>query len=158
MLDTIKVYDLDGTVVNSLHRYRTVMVDGVEKIDLAYWREMATPENIMRDTLLPLAADYKRSLADPTVYVVVATARVMSAADWQFVREVLGEPDYFIHRKPDDTRRGAEMKRAGLRKLFSLKQFAKVARRVFFEDNADYLAIAADLGMVPVFVSSNQGH
>jgi phosphoglycolate phosphatase-like HAD superfamily hydrolase len=158
MLKQIKVYDMDGTIVDSSHRYRTVTVDGVEKIDLQYWRENSTPEKIMADGFLPLYSEYCDDLADPHTYVIIATARVMTAADWRFVNEKLGAPDYFIYRKDNDTRRGADMKKAGLKKLFSLRQFAKVARRVFFEDNKDYLAIAPDLGMVPVFVESNQGH
>ena len=158
MLDKIKVYDMDGTIVDSSHRYRTVTVDGVEKIDLPYWRENSTPEKIMADGFLPLYEEYKADLADPTVYVIIATARVMTEADWRFVNEKLGAPDHFIYRKPTDNRRGADMKFAGLKKLFSLKQFKKIDKRVFFEDNKDYLAIAPALGMVPVFVPSIQGH
>lgn len=157
MYKQIKVYDMDGTIVDSSHRYRTKLVDGVEKIDLEYWRANCTEEKIMQDGFLPLYSEYCDDLADPFTYVVIATARVMTDADWKFV-EMMGKPDHFIYRKPHDTRRGADMKFAGLNKLFSLKQFAKVARRVFFEDNKDYLAIAPKLGMVPVFVESNQGH
>lgn len=157
MIERIKVYDMDGTLVDSLHRYRTKLVDGVEKIDLEYWRENCTPEKIMADGFLPLYADYREALNDPATYVIIATAREMTEADWQFV-ERMGAPDHFIFRKTGDTRRGADMKRAGLRKLFSLRQFSKVMHRVFFEDNRDYLAICDDLGMVPVLVESKQGH
>lgn len=158
MYKRIRVYDMDGTVVDSSHRYRTVTVDGVEKIDLPYWRENCTPDKIMADSLLPLAEQYKRDLADPETYVIIATARVMQDADFKFVAEKLGQPNKLFYRKANDTRRGAELKGKQLRGLFSLRQFAKILDRVFYEDNRDYLAIAPELGMVPVFVTSNQGH
>lgn len=158
MYKRIRVYDMDGTVVDSSHRYRTVTVNGVEKIDLPFWRNNSTPEKIMADSLLPLADQYKRDLADPETYVIVATARVMQDADFRFVREKLGQPNKIFYRKANDNSRGADLKARQLRGLFSLRQFAKITDRMFFEDNRDYLAIAPSLGMVPVFVPSNQGH
>ena len=158
MFKKIRVYDMDGTIVNSVHRYRTINVNGVDKIDLEFWRANCTPEKIMADSLLPLAEQYKRDLADPETYVIIATARVMQDADFKFVAEKLGQPNKLFYRKAGDTRRGAELKGKQLRGLFSLRQFAKITDRMFFEDNHDYLAIAPALGMVPVFVPSNQGH
>lgn len=158
MFKKIRVYDMDGTIVNSVHRYRTINVNGVEKINLEYWRANSTPEKIMADSLLPLAEQYKRDLADPETYVIIATARVMQEADFEFIRTKLGQPNKIFYRKPNDNRRGADLKGKQLRGLFSLRQFAKITDRVFFEDNRDYLAIAPALGMVPVFVPSNQGH
>ena len=157
MLNRIRVYDMDGTIVSSLHRYRTIMVDGQEKIDLPYWRENSTPEMIAKDSFLPLFEQYKSDLNDPTCYVIIATARVMSPADWEFV-DKMGAPDKFYSRPAGSDRRGADLKASALRSLFSLRQFARILDRVFYEDNHDYLAISDELGMVPVFVPSKQGH
>ena len=35
----VRIYDMDGTIVCSMHRYRTVIDDRGERIDLEYWRE-----------------------------------------------------------------------------------------------------------------------
>ena len=158
MYKRIRVYDMDGTIVDSSHRYRTVTVDGVEKIDLTFWRDNCTADKIMADGLLPLAEQYKADIADPETYVIIATARVMQDADFQFIAEKLGQPNQVFHRKANDNSRGADLKRRQLRRLFSLRQFAKITDRMFFEDNKDYLSISSDLGMVPVFVPSIQGH
>ena len=152
----VSIYDMDGTIVDSTHRYRTMAVNGVEKIDLEYWR--ANEYRAMDDGLLPLASQYMDELRDPSVYVIIATARVMGAADWQFVREVLGEPDYFISRKAGDTQSGGSLKIKGLQKFFNLKQFRN-ADATFYEDNTSYLKAVCDHFQIRgVYIPSKQGH
>ena len=104
----VSIYDMDGTIVDSSHRYRTI--NG--KIDLEYWR--ANEYRAMEDGLLPLADQYMDELRDPSVYVIIATARVMGNADWRFVRDILGEPDYFISRAAGDNQSGGTLKIKGL--------------------------------------------
>ena len=41
---------------------------------------------------------YKSDLNDENCYVIIATARVLRAADNTFIRDILGEPDYIISR------------------------------------------------------------
>jgi hypothetical protein len=97
-------------------------------------------------------------LRDPSVYVIIATARVMHAPDWQFVRDILGEPDYFISRADGDTQSGATLKIKGLQKFFNLRQFRK-ADAVFYEDNTSYLKAVCDhFNITGVYIPSNQGH
>mgnify|MGYP000919515991 FL=1 len=149
----VQVYDMDGTLVCSLHRYRTI--DNV-RIDLQYWLDNA--HLAMDDTLLPLAEQYKRDLQDEETFVIIATARVMGAADWQFVRDVLGMPDYFISRKPGDSRSGGLLKIKSLQKFFNLKPFAN-AEVTFYEDNVQYLKAVCDHFKIRgVYVPSAQGH
>ena len=50
MIKKIKIYDLDGTLLDSSHRYRAVG----GKIDLAHWRENDTPAMVMKDGFLDL--------------------------------------------------------------------------------------------------------
>lgn len=146
------IYDMDGTIVCSLHRYRAV--NG--KIDLAYWRE--NEFRAMGDSLLPLADQYKADLADPECYVVIATARVLHNPDREFIRTVLGEPDYMISRTDGDSRSGGLLKVLGLQKFFNLKNF-KNASVVFYEDNATYLKTVCDkFNIRGVYVPSQQGH
>ena len=154
----ISIYDMDGTIVDSSHRYSTVMdSQGNTKIDLEYWR--ANEYKAMDDGLLPLADQYMAELIDPSVYVIIATARVMaSSADWKFVDEILGKPDYLISRKPGDSISGAQLKINGLQKFFNLRQFRK-ADAVFYEDNTLYLKAVCDhFNIRGVYIPSKQGH
>ena len=148
----IAIYDMDGTIVCSLHRYRTI--DG--KIDLQFWRD--NEPLAMLDSLLPMAEQYRADLADSNTYVIIATARVMNDPDWQFVNEILGKPDYFISRKNGDNRSGGLLKVLGLTKFFNLKNF-KSAKAVFYEDNVSYLKTVCDkFKITGVYVPSEQGH
>lgn len=150
----IRIYDMDGTVVCSLHRYRTTADN---KIDLQYWRD--NEPLAMQDSLLPLAEQYKADLADNDTFVIIATARVLNDPDKLFIDTVLGKPDYIISRKVDDSRSGGLLKILGLKKLFSLKQFHKIKDIIFFEDNTSYLKAVCDhFNIQGVYIPSKQGH
>jgi len=86
----VAIYDMDGTIVCSLHRYKTID----NKIDLQYWRDNEC--KAMDDSLLPLAEQYKSDLADNDCFVIVATARVLHNPDIEFINTKLGNPDYII--------------------------------------------------------------
>ena len=152
----VSIYDMDGTIVDSSHRYRTIVDDAGERIDLDYWRE--NEYRAGDDTLLPMAKQYQADIADPECYVIIATARVMHEPDWQFVREKLGEPDYFISRPEGSSVSGRILKINGLARFFNLLNF-KDAEFTFYEDNVDYLKAVCDRFKIRgVYVPSNQGH
>jgi hypothetical protein len=152
----IRIYDMDGTIVCSLHRYRTIIDDRGERIDLQYWRE--NEYRALDDSLLPLAEQYRLDLADPECYVIIATARVLGEPDMQFIRETLGEPDYIVSRKSGDTQSGRTLKIGGLAKFFNLVNF-QTDDVIFYEDNADYLKAVCDrFGIRGVYIPSKQGH
>ena len=152
----VSIYDMDGTIVCSLHRYRTIVDDSGERIDLNYWRE--NEYRAMDDSLLPLAFDYKRDLQDENCFVIIATARVLRDADNTFIRDILGEPDYIISRADGDTTSGGTLKINGLAKFFNLKPF-RDAEFTFYEDNTSYLKAVCDrFGIRGVYVPSKQGH
>lgn len=67
----IYIFDLDGTVIDTSHRYRN-KPDGT--IDLEYWFTNSTPEKVAQDKLLPLADVWRRYWAAGHT-VVVCTAR-----------------------------------------------------------------------------------
>ena len=147
---------MDGTIVCSLHRYRTMEKNGKELIDLDYWRE--NQHKAYEDGLLPLAEQYKKDLEDKNTYVIIATARVMGEQDWKFVGEKLGRPDYFISRKEGDNQSGTTLKIKGLARFFNLKNF-KQASFTFFEDNLSYLgAVCSHYKIKGVYIPSKQGH
>lgn len=152
----VAIYDMDGTIVDSSHRYRTVIDDNGERIDLEYWRE--NEYRAYDDQLLPMAEQYKLDLADPECYVIIATARVMNEPDWQFVKDKLGMPDYFISRPKDSSISGKLLKINGLAKFFNLMNF-KNAEFVFYEDNIQYLKAVCDRFKIRgVYIPSVQGH
>ena len=148
-IKTIAIYDMDGTIVDSTHRYRTI--DG--KIDLQYWRD--NQHKAMGDSLLPLSEQYKKDIADTNCYVIIATARVMNEPDYLFVDTILGKPDYIISRKEGDSISGGLLKINGLTKFFNLRNF-KNAVAVFYEDNATYLKTVCDkFNIKGVYIPSN---
>ena len=152
----VSIYDMDGTIVDSSHRYRTIVDDAGERIDLDHWRE--NEYRAMADSLLPLYSNYKADLADENCFVIIATARVMHGPDWQFVKEILGEPDYFISRPDGSDISGKALKINGLAKFFNLVNF-KDADFVFYEDNISYLKAVCDrFGIRGVYIPSVQGH
>ena len=155
-INKVSIYDMDGTIVDSLHRYRTIIDDNGERIDLQYWRE--NEYRACDDTLLPLAEQYKRDLQDENTFVIIATARVMHEPDYQFVRDILGEPDYLISRPEGSSISGKTLKIGGLAKFFNLVNF-RDAEYTFYEDNIDYLKAVCDrFNIRGVYVPSRQGH
>ena len=104
----IAIYDMDGTIVCSMHRYRTIVDNGIERIDLDYWR--ANEYRALDDSLLPLAEQYKNDLDDPHCIVVIATARILRNADRAFIYSRLGTPDHIVSRNENDNRSGATLK------------------------------------------------
>jgi len=159
LITKIDIFDMDGTVIDSTHRYRT-MPSG-DRIDLDHWIENDIPEMIARDSLLPMAEQYKKACIDPQTYVIIATARACEDGDanYQFIEKHLGLPDKFIHREGrSDTRGGAELKLKGIKPLLNLKQFVNAKVRVF-EDNISYLKKMCDtLDGIGIYVPSKQGH
>jgi hypothetical protein len=152
----VSIYDMDGTIVDSLHRYRTIISDTGERIDLDYWRE--NEYRAMQDSLLPLAEQYKRDLRDENCYVIIATARVLRANDNEFIASILGEPDYIISRTDGSNISGGLLKVNGLAKFFNLVTF-RDAEFTFYEDNVSYLKAVCDrFNIRGVYVPSKQGH
>ena len=124
----VSIYDMDGTIVCSLHRYRTIVDDNGERIDLDYWREN----------------EYR--------------ARVLRDADNTFIREVLGEPDYIISRMDGDTTSGGKLKIAGLAKFFNLKPFANAEFTFYEDNTSYLKAVCDRFNIRGVYVPSKQGH
>lgn len=157
MIKRVSIYDMDGTIVDSLHRYRTLIDDnGIEKIDLEYWR--ANEHLAYDDSLLPLAESYRRDIADSSCYVIIATARILRDADYRFISEKLGNPNHIISRKEGSNISGGLLKINGLKKFFNLKNF-KNAAWTFYEDNTSYLKAVCDyFNITGVYIPSKQGH
>ena len=161
MIKRVKVFDCDGVLVSSLHRYATqVGEDGVERINLQYWRDNSTPEKIMQDELLPIAETYKQALSCPETFVIIATARQCQSADFDYINQILGKPDALIYRREGDTRSGGLLKVLGLKRFSNLCTFPDFTHWEFYEDNLSYLSTVcrAFHGMKGHYIPSQQGH
>lgn len=77
------IFDLDDTVINSRHRTPN-HPDGT--LNLAAYIESHTPENVAKDTLLPLARTMQRMIKAGYV-VVVLTARHMHKCDYDYLKD-----------------------------------------------------------------------
>jgi hypothetical protein len=157
MINRIAIYDMDGTIVCSLHRYRTIIGDNGERIDLDYWRE--NEYRAMDDSLLPLATNYKQDIADRNCFVVIATARILRSPDLAFIADKLGNPDFIVSRPENETISGGTLKIRGLQKVFEMFPNIKRDNCVFYEDNVQYLKAVCDYYNIRgVYVPSKQGH
>jgi len=127
----INVYDLDGVLVDTSHRYRN-KPDGT--IDLDYWLANRTAENIAKDKILPLAQQYFDDCIDPFTYCIICTSRMSHVLDIEFIIDRLGAPDKLLMRPAGDMTPDGILKRRQLQRLFNLKQFQWLPRTLW-EDN-----------------------
>ena len=130
----IYIFDLDHTVVDSSHRQAT-RPDG--SLDLDHWREHSTAKLIERDTLLPLAHEWRKLLKRGHT-VLVCTARVMGPADYfyfgsrgLFAETVISRTEG--DRTPDDLLKLRGLKRYCRENGISWARFCRTAK--MFDDN-----------------------
>lgn len=136
MFKRVSIWDMDGTIVCSLHRYRTMHNGQKEVIDLQHWRDNS--HKAYEDKLLPLAKVFQKDLNDPECYTIIATARVLDIVDMAFIHDKLGVPNRIISRQHDDSISGGLLKIRGLRGILNLRQFKNLPC-IFYEDNEAYL-------------------
>ena len=154
MKKQLYVFDLDGVLLSSAHRYKTDKTG--TRIDLEHWRRNSTPSKIALDKPLPLAKFYKECLADINKTVVIATARVVCETTLQVIKGKLGLPDLIHGRQfADDPTSGAVFKIDAVGLAGS--GFDEVS---FFDDNKAYIKAfkAAHPSAKTYFIPSDQGH
>jgi hypothetical protein len=145
-MNTFKIWDLDGTVIDSSHRYST-LPNG--DIDLPQWIADNTRENIEQDKLLPLARLMRSNYRQGDI-VIICTARVLGVWDHVFLADHGIKAQFILSRALGDNRGDAEMKRQKLLALFAdLKiPFARWTRNAtFYDDNQGVLNMAEKLGI-----------
>ena len=145
------IFDLDHTTIDSSHRCNT-LPDG--SLDLDAWRENSTPEMIGRDTLLPLGEQWRdmvaRGLDGTGVQIAVITARVMGAADFQYLDDNGLHYDFLYCRTEGDNSPDAALKEIMLYDLArdmgrSMKWLQNFA--YFWDDNKNVLRMGSNLGI-----------
>lgn len=155
------IFDMDGVLCCSLHRYRTIREDsGVERIDLEHWR--ANEHRAYDDALGPLVNEYRAASRRDDTFVVIATARELRDPDMRWIRDHLGMPDYLISRPHGSGISGGTLKVRGLNKILNLKPFRGATLEVF-EDNVSYLRTIVDsladrFTIRGHYIPSKQGH
>ena len=145
-MNTFKIWDLDGTVIDSSHRYST-LANG--DINLPKWIADNTRKNIERDTLLPLARLMRSNYRQGDI-VIICTARVLGVWDHVFLADHGIRAQFILSRGLGDNRGDAELKRAKLIALFAgLKiPFARWTRNAtFYDDDQGVLDMAEKLGI-----------
>ena len=145
------IFDLDHTTIDSSHRSHTL--DG-GALNLDAWRENSTPEMIARDSLLPLGEQWRdmvaRGLEGTHVKIAIITARVMGAADLQYLDDNGLHYDYLYSRTEGDTSNDAALKKIMLfdlardmgRSITWLQNFAW-----FYDDNLGVIEMGSNLGI-----------
>ena len=139
-------FDLDHTVIDSSHRQIT-RPDG--SLDLAAWIRNNTRENIMGDSLLPLADQWRR-VARKGATIVICTARVMGEHDYRYLAEHDLRWDSCLSRDEGDTTPDAMLKERMLRNYaatLSMSWARFCASSVFFDDNKNVLAMLDRVGI-----------
>ena len=137
----IRIYDLDGTIIDSSHRARH---DENGKLDLDHWKANNTKENIFKDDLLPmywqLVADYKNG-----DHIILCTAREMGKWDYEYLHQMGIYYDRILSRPTGETLTDWKLKRKLLNPFFNLKPFQKYAK-YFYDDNKLNLKALESMG------------
>ncbi len=139
------IFDLDGTVIDSTHRHAS-LPDG--SIDLAHWRENATPEKIAKDGLFPLVRAM-RDIHAGGHHIIICTARVMTLADIQFLHDNNLPFHHLVSRAIDDVRPDADQKEAMLKEFFLRRDLVLGVdvEPIMFDDNLKVVARMIKIGV-----------
>jgi phosphoglycolate phosphatase-like HAD superfamily hydrolase len=128
------IFDLDGTIICSKHRYRSLENGG---IDLPYWIQSNTRENCFKDTVLPairtIRSDYKNGCN-----IIICTARVLSKWDFEFF-DFMNIPFHHMLDRRDSILGDADLKELRLRNYCSNNgiSWAKFCQTSMFFEDAD---------------------
>ena len=132
-MQSIFIFDLDDTTVDSTHRQR-LNADG--SVDLKFWRRNNTPEKILQDSMLPLAGKMIEGIADG-LDIVILTSRVMNRVDLAWLQMRGMTAPTILSRSIADDRPTGEYKLARLHELAVMRRlsFADLAKRVIMWDD-----------------------
>lgn len=144
---TVFIFDLDETVINSKHRTPN-NPDGT--LNLAAYIEKHTPENVWKDTLLPLARTMQKLIASGA-HVWIVTARDMQACDYEFLKAHEISPKIIMSRDRVKSAKhyrlgDGEYKTRWVRQMLNLKQYAK-AHCIMFDDAKPVIRSMRSIGV-----------
>lgn len=141
-ITAIHIFDFDGTLVDSSHRYRTDASGNA--IDLQYWIKNEHLAHL--DKPIKAVCNLFKSLCESANdYALIATARIWCDGADKVCKSANIKPDSLVSRNGrDDCRGGAELKIAHVNRLLNLKQFSEVKEIHVYEDNLTYLKKISD--------------
>lgn len=158
----VKLWDLDGTVIDSFHRVKPCF-DEEGNLNLAkYMKEATTHEKIQADTMLPLVEYMRQSMNAKDTANLICTARLMRKSDYYFLRKqsLRGRGDTNIRILSRDvlsryfeledvpriySSRDADYKTAYFRWVKATYPNAEIT---MIDDNQSVLKAAADFGLM----------
>ena len=136
----VNVFDLDCTLIDSSHRINSTG-NPDDGLDLDYWVDNSTLENIMKDKILPLV-DVFHEFSKTNFTNIAVTARNMTEGDYEYLKHHDLHFDMILHRG-DSQELDHILKERKLDKLFAesdLKPF------LAFDDKEDNLDIFKQFG------------
>ena len=141
------IFDLDHTTIDSSHRSNT-LANGALNLDA--WRENSTPEKIALDRLLPLGEQWRDMVTGFGVQIAIITARVMGAADLQYLDDNGLHYDFIYSRNEGDNSPDDLLKKIMLHRLardmgVSMKWLQNFAW--FYDDNQSVIDMGCSLGI-----------
>lgn len=154
----IDIFDIDGVLLDSSHRYLTIETKKGLKIDLNHWRE--NEHLCLNDSVLPMAEQYKKLLEYKTHFVIIATSRILKPLDYDFIEKNIGLPDAIVSRL-HNKQKGHDLKINGILRIIQDCNLSHIDYRniTVFEDNIQYLKGICDFFQCNgVYVPSKQGH
>lgn len=143
---TYHIFDLDGTVIDSRHRYRT-LPNG--DIDLPYWLEQAEKrEMVFADTLLPLVHRMRKLFIEGET-VIVCTSRTIHPLWIEFL-SVHNIPYSVMLARPDGCMTGdADLKEQMLDEYFdSIGKCLDDVRAIMYEDHMGVIERLSRRGVI----------
>ena len=156
------IFDIDGVLLDSSHRYRTMQTANGEKLDLDHWRK--NERYCKKDKPLELAEKYKKLLKQKNAFVIIATSRIIKSKDYRTIKVKLGLPHAIVSRN-NNAQKGGYLKLNGVLSVMDKANLYNIKKIDIFEDNIEYLKTIADglknaLNIQPNahYVVSNQGH
>ena len=157
------VFDIDGVLLDSSHRYRTIVNEnGQEKIDLNHWRK--NERHCKKDKPLELAEKYKKLLKQKNAFVIIATSRIIKTKDYRTIKVKLGLPHAIVSRN-NNAQKGGQLKLNGILSVMDKANLYNIKKIDIFEDNIEYLKTIADglkntlnIETNAHYIISNQGH
>ena len=133
-MGNVIIYDLDETVINSAHRTPN-NPDGT--LNLPAYIALHSPDNVMKDTLLPLSK-VMRDRYNAGDYIIVLTARDMKECDYVFLMAHQLPYHKIMSRDQCKTKRhysmkDGEYKEYWIKSFLNLRQF-KNKHIIMFDD------------------------
>ena len=141
------IFDIHHPLFFSPHRKAT-RPDG--SLDLDHWRENSTAKLIERDTLLPLAHEWRKLQRKENAQIIVCTARVMGPADYFYFGSRGLFASTIISRQegdktPDDLLKLRGLKQYARSEGISWARLCKTA--VMFDDNKNVISCLTANGL-----------